>query len=333
VRADRLLSIILTMQARGQVTVGDLAEELEVSERTVRRDLDALMAAGVPVYAQRGRGGGWALLGGHKLNLSGLTPDEAQALTLFVSHGALGALAELGELGLEDTVRSALQKLLAVLPGPVRQQALDAHGAIHHDPSAWGGMPRPDPEPLDHLPALRHAVLSGRQVDLGYHRPGSEDATVRRLHPLGLVRKRNAWYLLALAPSGPRTYRVSRVTEVTVTEEAVEKPEGFDLGKMWGEVSSGYSKRFGATSVHFRIRPGAETDVARWMSSWVPITPPAGDDGEADGRSHEASFPNERVAAMELARLGDRIEVVSPDSVRDELARLGHELAALYGAP
>ena len=317
-RADRLVSIILILQERRQVTAAELAEELEVSERTIRRDLDALMVSGVPIYAQRGRGGGWALLGGHKLNVSGLTAEEAQALTLMVGPVALGGL------GLEKDVRSAVRKLLAVLPEPVRQHALAANSFIHQDPSTWDGKEVSAPERPEHLPALRRAILSGLQVDLGYRKPGGE-ATTRRAHPLGLVLKRNAWYLLGLSAAGPRTFRVSRVTSVSITDEPVVRPEGFDLEAMWGEVREGFSRRVGTVAVRFRVQAGHEDSVARWLGSWIPLIPV-----EPDG--YEARFPHEAAAAAELGKLGDRVEVLSPPAVRARLAELGRALVDRYAA-
>ncbi len=309
------MSIILILQARRQATAAELALELEVSERTIRRDLDSLMIAGVPIYAKRGRGGGWALLGGHKLNVSGLTAEEAQALTLVVGPVALGGL------GLEEDVRSAVRKLLAVLPEPVRQRALAANTLIHQDPSSWGGMHDETDRPR-HLPALRSAILRGLQVDLCYHKPGGDESS-RRVHPLGLVLKKNAWYLLALTKAGPRTFRVSRVTEVSLTDKPVVRPEGFDLEAMWGEVRDGFSRRFGLVTVRFRVEPGHEQSVARRLGSWIQLIP-------VEPGCYDAGFPHEASAAAELGRLGDRVEVLSPEGVRARLADLGRVLTERY---
>ncbi|MHB8244487.1 MAG: helix-turn-helix transcriptional regulator [Acidimicrobiales bacterium] len=316
-RADRLVAIILTLQARRQATASELAEELGVSERTIRRDLDALIYAGVPVYAQRGRGGGWALLGGHRLNVSGLTAEEAQALTLMAGPVALG------ELGMEQEVRSAVRKLLAVLPEPVRKGAIEATALIHHDPSSWGGLGG-TPERSPHLPALRRAIFCGLQVDLDYERPNGECSS-RRAHPLGLVQKRNAWYLLALTAAGSRTFRVSRVRAVSITEEPALRPEGFDLESMWSETLDAYSRSRPTIVVRFRIEPGFEESISRWLGLWIPIIPVEPD-------CYESRFPNEEVAAMDLGRLGRRVEVISPPEVRRRLADLGQDLLDRYAA-
>lgn len=317
-RADRLLSIILAMQARAQVTAAELAEELEVSERTIRRDLDALLVAGVPIYSQRGRGGGWALLGGHRLNVSGLLPEEAQALSL------QAGTQRLRDLGLDDAVRSALQKLLAVLPEPVREGAIGAHGAIHEDPSAWGGRQPPAREPPEHLPELRRAVVSGLQVDLGYRRPGAAGASVRRVQPLGLVLKGSAWYLVALTEEGQRTYRVSRVESLAVTGDPVVRPEGFDLGETWAEAADLFARRFATVAVRLAVQEGAEASLARDLGRSVTLVPVEG--------GFECRFPSTEVAVTVLARLGDHVEVVSPPEVRAMLRRLGQQLASRYAA-
>ena len=321
-RADRLVSILLTLQSRGRATAGELASELEVSERTIRRDLDALLAAGVPLYSQRGRGGGWALLGGHRLDLSGLTNEEAEALVLAAGPGALGGL---GDLGLEAGATSALRKLVAALPEPVRHRALSASAAVHRDPSGWGGRAVGGETHGAHLPELRRAVLAGVQVDLEYARPGGTP-TLRRVHPLGLVLKRDVWYLLATTDKGNRTYRVSRVTNAVLTEEPVTRPEDFDLATAWGEMAKSYTSRVGTVAVRLRVETGEEEHVALMLGSWIPLTPAGADE-------FDAHFPNETVAVAELIRLGRRVEVIGPASVRSRLADAGRELINRYEEP
>jgi predicted DNA-binding transcriptional regulator YafY len=262
VRADRLVAIVLLLQTHGQMTVGDLAERLEVSERTIRRDLEGLSGAGVPVYPQRGRGGGWALLGGHRIDLSGLTAEEAQALFLVAGPNALVGV------GVEPGVKSALRKLLAALPAPFREQVSAAGNAVLVDPVGWGRKSDQSP----HLATLRNAVLAGVQVDMSYAKPGQE-ASPRRVHPYGLVSKGGTWYLLAGAEAGLRTFRLSRVRAVTPTEELVERPEDFDLAEAWESVQSEFPARTyaqghgavggrpGGGAIHFR-GPGAMGQLA-----------------------------------------------------------------------
>jgi len=317
-RADRLVALVLLLQTHGQMTAPDLAERLEVSERTVRRDLDALLMAGLPLYSQRGRGGGWALLGGHKINLSGLTPDEAQALFLVA-----GPRAPVG-LGVEEGLRSALRKLLAALPATARERAMKASEAVHVDPSTWGRDA--DEPPL--LSAVREAVMAGRQIDLTYAKPGERPAE-RRLNPYGLVAKGGVWYLLAGSDAGLRTYRVSRATAVAMTDEPVDRPEDFDLAQAWDEVRDRLSRRRGSLEVDFAVEPGSERWVDMSLGWWVGLSRIGPGGGAPAGwQPYRALFDNEAMAASELARFGRHVSVIAPPGVRDELARIGDELLA-----
>ncbi len=321
-RADRLVAIVLLLQTHGQLTVSDLAERLEASERTIRRDLDSLSGAGVPVYAQRGRGGGWALLGGHRIDLSGLTTDEAQALFLVAGPNALVGV------GVDPGVKSALRKLMAALPAPMREQASAAGNAVLVDPVGWGRKSDQPP----HLDALRAAVVKGVQVDINYAKPGQE-AAVRRIHPYGLVSKGGTWYLLAGAEAGLRTFRLSRVHGVVVTEEAVERPEDFDLAEAWETVQTEFPGRtYGAgVTVQLSVDPGAIRYVSAVLSRWANLQPQPGMSHGGAWARYVATFPNPAIAAAELVRFGRRVEVEGPIEVRAALARLGQELVATYG--
>ena len=324
VRADRLVAIVLLLQTHGQLTVSDLAERLEVSERTIRRDLEGLSGAGVPVYAQRGRGGGWALLGGHRINLSGLTAEEAQALFLVAGPNALVGV------GVDPGVKSALRKLLAALPAPFREQAAAAGSAVLVDPVGWG---RRSDQPA-HLAALRQAVLAGVQVDISYAKPGQE-AAPRRIHPYGLVSKGGTWYLLAGADAGLRTFRVSRVHAAVVTDEPVERPEDFDLAQAWEAVQSEFPARSypAGVSVAMIVDPGALRYVSAALGRWAHFERHPGDGAPGGWPRCAAIFPNAGVAAAELVRFGRRIEVVDPEEVRTAMAALGADLCATYGRP
>ena len=222
VRADRLVATLLLLQRRPRVTAGEVAAELEVSERTARRDLQALSTAGIPVYAQPGRGGGWSLVGGARTDLSGLTAAEARAL-FRVAGPAADATSEL---------RAALRKLVQALPETFRAEAEKAANAVVLDPAHWGGRAPATPP---HLEALQRAVIEGVQVRLGYaDRAGS--VTERTVHPLGLVSKGTVWYLVADTEAGRRTFRVWRVRSVELTDQPAVRPPGFDLATAWREV-------------------------------------------------------------------------------------------------
>ena len=311
-RADRLVAILLLLQAHGQLTAPDIAARLEVSERTVRRDLEALCMAGIPLYSQRGRGGGWAILGGHRIDLTGLTADEAEALSVATTPGNPTVGGEL---------EAAMRKVLAALPEPLRQRVQAARAAILVDRAGWG---REAPDPPAWLDELRYAVLRARQVDVSYAPPG-RPSEVRRLHPLGLVCKRDVWYLVAMAPAGLRTYRLSRVTSVAGTGLPAVRPEGFDLAAVWADVERRMRDRFAGIEVELTVSERMAGRVRAAIAGWAPITVT-----DRPGR-WVVTMPNATVAAWELAGFGDEVEVHGPDEVRAELARLGERLAARYG--
>jgi predicted DNA-binding transcriptional regulator YafY len=277
------------------------------------------------VYAQRGRGGGWALLGGHRLNLSGLTAAEAEALFLVAGPERLAGL------GVEPGMRSALRKLLAALPEPLRNHATAAHSAVHVDPARWGRTAEPQPR---HLHTLREAVVAGRQVDLTYAKTG-EAPTDRRVHPFGLVSKGGTWYLIAGTPAGLRTFRVSRVRAVAPREELVERPEDFDLARAWEAVVNQFPQRSEALNVELRVAPDALGWVRASLGEWARLTAvDEPDRRDANGWARfRAQFPSVAAAAANLASFGGRVRVLAPAELRHELARIGRELASLYDEP
>ncbi len=315
-RADRLVAILLLLQARGQVTAVEVAAELEVSERTARRDLEALGMAGLPVYSLQGRNGGWRLAGGGRTDLSGLSAAEARALFL-VAGPSSSATPE---------VRAALRKLVRALPEPFRDQAEAARTALVVDAQGWGGHSPGRPEP-PFLDVLQRAVIDGRQVDLGYvARDGS--ATRRAVHPWGLAAKGSAWYLVAGTEAGQRTFRVDRVTSATPTAEPVVRPDGFDLALAWQEVTSEVERLRAPVEVTARVDPD-HLALCRWIFGTRVGIGPAGPDGRV---AVELRGPSVRGLAGQLAGLGSGVEVLAPVELRHELARIGTELAALYPA-
>jgi predicted DNA-binding transcriptional regulator YafY len=319
-KADRLVAIVLLLQAHGQLTAGQLAEYLEASERTVRRDLDALLVSGVPLYSQRGRGGGWALAGGHRLNLTGFTVDEARALFLLAG-------SQRGPAGSEPGLRSALRKILVALPEPLRVEAEAATGSTVIDPAGWGRTAAADPPFLDRL---REAVLGKVQVDLGYAKPGAEPTT-RRVHPYGLVAKGGVWYLLAGTTRGRRTFRVSRVTSVALTDEVTRLPDGFELSAEWAHAEADFAARLRTELVLVDVDDGAVLSLSAALRGWTGLEEVAGHDDlrppPSDGRRRfRLSVPHLRAAAVTLAAFGSAVRVVEPDALRTELARIGEEL-------
>ncbi|TDD21723.1 helix-turn-helix transcriptional regulator [Nonomuraea diastatica] len=316
-RADRLVAALLLMQARGRVTAAELAEELEVSVATARRDLEALSAAGIPVYPQAGRGGGWQLLGGARTDLSGLTADEAQALFLLAGPAA-GAAPE---------VKSALRKLLRALPQTFRADAVAAADAVLVDPAGWGDR---EPDRPELVRALQSATVRRRKVRLVYERRAGE-RTQRLADPWGLVDKDDIWYLVAGTERGQRTFRVDRIVSATVTDLPFERPEGFELARAWERVVGEMEQRRSQTSatvlVAERFAPILRDHFGRHCESEGS---PAG--GRADGRvSLRVAAPTARSLAEQLAGWGAVVEVVGPAPVRAELARIGAELVERYG--
>ena len=312
-RADRLVAALLLMQARGRVTAAELADELEVSVATARRDLEALSAAGVPVYPQPGRGGGWQLVGGARTDLSGLTASEAQALFLLAGPAA----------SIAPEVKSALRKLVRALPGTFRADAQAAASAVVVDPARWGATDRERPELVQRL---QTAVVRRRKVQLSYaNRQGA--ASERLVDPWGLVDKDDVWYLIAGTPKGQRTFRVDRIVQATVTDLLAERPDGFELSQAWQQVVDEVERRRSTVTATVLVNPRF-AGVLR--SQYGRHCEMLGTYGDGRVRVRLAAHMT-RGLAEQLAGWGDEVEVLEPESVRDELARIGGELMARYG--
>jgi predicted DNA-binding transcriptional regulator YafY len=316
-RADRLLSILLLLQAHRRLTAGELARRLEVSPRTIYRDLDALSAAGVPVYAERGSGGGCRLADGYRTNLTGLNDAELQTLVLSKPARLLA------DLGLRETADAALLKLLAALPDRARREAEQARRRIHIDVTGWN---RPD-EAAPHLPALQEAIWRERRARLAYRR--SDDAAVERLvDPLGLVAKGSVWYLVAGVEGEIRTYRVSRVDAVGLIDEACVRPDDFDLEAYWRQASA----RFRASLPRYpaTVRIDA-TILARLRHAGGYARIERVEEPDADGWMTLAmDFETEESACAYVLSFGPRIEVVEPRDLREKVVDLAQAVVALY---
>ncbi len=315
-RADRLVAALLVLQARGRVTASELAEELEVSVATARRDLGALSSAGVPVYAQPGRGGGWSLVGGARTDLTGLTEGEAREVVWSVARA-------MSRGSVSPELRAALRKLVRALPEPMREQAWAVSESVVVDPAGWGrsGGGRPDrPDRPEVLGVLRRAVVARRVVRLVH----GERREPRVVHPWGLVEKGDAWYLVAGTDAGRRTFRVDRVRAVEVLEEAAEHPEGLDLGRVWDEVVAEVERRRSPVGATVVVDPGLVWVLRRQFGRHCTVV----DREEARVR---VAAHTPRSVAEQLAGWGALLEVVEPEVVRAELARIGGELVARYG--
>lgn len=288
--------------------------ELEVSERTARRDLEALAMAGVPVYSTQGRGGGWRLLGGARTDLSGLTAREARALFLVAGPASTTTPA----------VKAALRKLVRALPEPFREQAEAAAASVVVDPRRWGSS-RLEPRPPRFLDELQDAVIRGVQVRLGYvDRKGSE--TERTVHPLGIVAKGPTWYLVSNTEDGRRTFRIDRVSSVEFTDDPVRRPEGFDLAESWREIADEVDRERTPVEARALCAPDGLGLLRRMLGGRL----------EAGGSKPDGRIEivirghNEYALAGELARLIEWIEITGPQGVRDHLASIGGALVARY---
>src|SRR5689334_4958527 len=306
-RADRLVAVLLLMQARGRVTAAELAGELEISLATARRDLEALSAAGVPVYPQAGRGGGWSLVGGARTDLTGLTASEAQALFLLAGPAA----------SIAPAVRSALRKLVQALPGTFRADAEAAASAVMVDSARWGEPGRPRPEIVD---TLQDAVVRRRKVRFWYKQ------RERRVSPLGLVDKDGIWYLLAGTPDGQRTFRVERMGGTTVTDEPAERPADFDLPAAWEQVVDTVEQRRSLLSARVVIEPRYLMVLMDHFGRHCRVE----GDYDRERVSVRVAAPTPLMIAQQLAGWGALVEVLDPPSVQAELARLGRELVQRY---
>ncbi|MCR8695281.1 YafY family transcriptional regulator [Rhodococcus pyridinivorans] len=311
-RADRLVAALLFLQQRGRVTAADLAEELEVSVATARRDLEALSAAGIPVYPQPGRGGGWSLVGGARTDLSGLSATETQALFLLVGPAA----------SVSAEAKTALRKLVRALPQTFRADAEAAAGAVMSDRTGWSGLDRPRPEIVD---LLQTAVVRRRKVRFTYTNAVRERSE-RVVDPWGLVDKDGTWYLIAGPERGQRTFRVDRISEAEPTDDTAERPDDFELERAWdeviGQVEQKRSRTWATVLIGTRYVPILRSHFGRHCDV---------DDELDDGYSRvRIAAPTPLDIARNLAGWGAVVEVLEPASVQEELARIGAELADRY---
>lgn len=312
-RASRLVSLLLLLQTRGRMSAPELAEELEVSVRTIYRDVEALSAAGVPVYAETGRGGGVQLIQGYRTRLTGLSAREAEALLLGGTPGPVG------ELGLGTVFAAAQAKLLAAMPKEVADRAFVVRQRFHLDAAGWFRTAARVPA---HLGPVATAVWEGRRLEITYRPFDAEEDAQRTLDPLGLVLKAGVWYLVAARDGETRTYRVSRMRSARVLGEEASRPEGFELARYWEDAVA-------------RFEVGAPTAVVTMRASERALGALRRRGFEAveaeEGRATTVSFDDFDTALRELLPLGGEVEVVGPAEMRDRLSRTGRELAAVYG--
>lgn len=319
-RSSRLLALLFVLQRRGRATAQQLATELEVSVRTLYRDVAALMAAGVPVWTEPGPQGGIRLMEGWRTRLDGLTAEEASALFL---SGAPQAVAD---LGLASVAMSARAKVDATLPAELRGRAGRVRERFLLDAPGWFSRP----EPLDALPAAAEAVWSARRLELRYGSP----ATRRRVEPLGLVLKGGAWYLVARHRRDIKTYRLGRIQRAELQAETFVRPEGFDLATWWAESSEAFDRSLLTYRCRVRLSPRAQQHLPRLIPNEA-VRRMLDDAGPPDGegwRTVELLLESEEVAADQLTGLGDGVAVLEPASLRQRLHTVGLRMAELHRA-
>jgi predicted DNA-binding transcriptional regulator YafY len=324
-RADRLLSILLLLQTHGQLTSRELAKRLEVSERTIHRDMEALCIAGVPVVSERGAAGGWGLVEEYRTNLTGMNPAEVQALALTPNR-------VLADLGLDKASDAAFIKLLAALPSLGRRDAEYVHQRIYVDMTGW----RQHNEPVPFLQVIQDALWQDRQLTLSYKRTDGQ-VVERNVHPLGLVAKLNVWYLIAAVEdgesSGVRTYRISRVQQAALAEGPCARPKDFDLVAYWQQSQADFKASLPRLPASVRVAPEALTRL-RYVcrNARIDIGEAASPPDAKGWLTLELHYETESEAAEALIALGASLEIVSPPSLRERVIHLAESVVAFYQA-
>lgn len=303
-KADRLLSILLLLQAHGRMTGRELSERLEVSERTLHRDMDALSASGVPIYALRGVKGGWCLDDGWRTQVPGLDPAELKAFLMaqprIVGDARLAAAAE-----------RALNKLVASFPVGMREQATSIRRKLYVDTTAW----RSNGEDLSQLPIVQDAVSNDRKLSFVYKKSGGE-VSERVVDPLGLVAKGNTWYLVARAEEKLRSYRVSRIERAELLDQPCERPMDFDLAYYWKTSAKAFQEEW----YRYEVTLLAEPRAARWIQTWESCQQLPSKAGETSPWIKlKVGFTHDKEACFSLLGLGANVFVLEPDSLREQI--------------
>jgi predicted DNA-binding transcriptional regulator YafY len=324
-RADRLLSLLMILQARGRVTAQRLAKELEVSVRTIYRDVDALSTAGVPVYAERGPGGGCALVESYRTNLTGLTQDEVRALFM------LSVPAALDELGVSQELRAAMRKLAAALPTDYRYDEERVRQRIRLD---WAGWAQPE-EPVPHLQTVQQAVWEDRKLRLTYRwQAGPHGGQfVQLVEPYGLVAKAGAWYLVYARTGQIHVLRVSHVLDARITDESFERPADFDLVAFWERWCAAREESRSAYPVTARVSPDLIPLLPLYFGDRVSeIVEQAGSPDDEGWITLTLPFETMWGARERILGLGRAVEVLEPEPLRQSVIDFATQIVSFYAS-
>lgn len=316
-RGDRLLSILLLLQSQGQMTAKQLAERLEVSERTIYRDMEALSGVGIPVFAERGKSGGWRLLEGYQTRLTGLKESEIQALFVSPSEQLLN------DLGITRTAKDASAKLLASLPAVYRESAKNVWNRIHVDTSTW----RQQKEKMAAFETLKNAVWKENKLKMHYQRADGE-AGVYLVKPLGLVAKGSKWYFIVSNDNDEfRTYRVSRILSALPVKETFERPKDFNLAQYWSSSTKSFIENLPNFEVWVEV---TSTIIPRltFTDRFAQIVEFGNKRG--DWVAVKLSFNTEEEAKGYILGFANQIKVVEPKELHDQILKMAEATIALY---
>ncbi len=316
-RADRLLSILLLLQNRGKMTTKELAKELEVTERTIHRDMEALSATGIPIIAVRGKSGGWKLLDQYRTNLTGLKYDEIISLLISPS------IQLLSDLDLSKEWYDARQKMIAALPNSFRKESLDVWNRIHIDTSAW----KQPSEKIDSFKILQEAIWQEKVLQIKYERADGKEI-FRTVDPLGLVAKGSTWYLIASSDEKIRNYRASRLLTVEMTDKSFTRPDDFHLEKYWVESTQNFINTLPEYKAEVEVSPSIVHRM-KFTGRFVQIEniePPT-----ADGWIPVSlRCDTEQEAIAYILGFGDQIRVIFPTSLQQEIYQMARKIVAFY---
>ncbi|MNO55993.1 HTH domain protein [compost metagenome] len=315
-RADRLLSILLLLQNNQKMSSRQLADKLEVSDRTIFRDMEALCAAGIPIYAERGAQGGWVLEESYRTNLTGMNEEEISSLFI-ANYSTL-----LGDLGIQKYFNSAYEKLLASSPSAIRKNAEITRQRIHIDGVGW----HKSGESFPWLPIVQESVWSGQSLEIVYKK---DDAAVSRIvHPLGLVAKRNVWYMVAESEGIPRTYRISRLIEARLLNDSFERPEEFDLASYWEQSTLQFKSQLPKYPAVVRIHESRLSRIKqeRYVKA-LQISP---EPDEAGYIKADLEFQTLESACEIILSCSRDVEVLEPLELRERVIAEAASICSLY---